>query len=174
MNKKYIGKVISLQFADWKSPIFGVVLTYNDQFTLMRRLEGFRIDGYYIIPHKKGLTFNYGEKEKQTQTIIKLKGYDLSGHPEIALTDIESIFFQVSKDYGALSFYRKWENELYVGRFLSSDAKTIFYDFITSDGIWDGETPVKKKEVRVIEFDTDYVNSLVLYSKHKKQKRTAS
>lgn len=176
MSKKYIGKVVSLQFADWKQPISGVVLYYNDQFTLMRNLDGFRLDGYIIISHRKGMTYNCGEWEKMANKILKLKGYtsDDIKIPEVELTDLESILIQLSKRCGAFGLHRKWENELYVGKFLSSDAKNIYYDFLIPNGRWDGETVVKKGEIRTVEFDTEYVNSLLLYSNSKKRKRTTS
>lgn len=52
----------------------------------------------------------------------------------------------------------------------SIDEKSLVIDDLTTKGKWDGQMTFKTKDIRVIEFDTDYINSLKLLTKKARTK----
>ncbi len=54
----------------------------------------------------------------------------------------------------------------------SIDAKELIMDDLNPKGEWDGHLKFKTDAIRIIEFDTDYANSLKLVSMAKKRKNS--
>jgi hypothetical protein len=71
----------------------------------------------------------------------------------------------LTKKFGLFTLYTKEDGICWLGKLKSIDNKSLVIDDITTKGKWDGQMTFKTKDIRVIEFDTDYINSLKLILK---------
>ncbi|MDQ3109360.1 MAG: hypothetical protein M3R17_05655 [Bacteroidota bacterium] len=171
-KKKHIGELISVKFKDRKNPAYGFVIDYNEEWTLLKyNTVDFLLDGYLIFRHKNIEGIRRNEEEKFIEKVIKLKGLAPSQKETIPLTDIGTILKFLTKKFGVFQFYTKSEKACYLGRVNTIDDKNLVLDFLNPKGKWDGKMEFRLNEIREIEFDTDYINSLKLISKTIKRKK---
>ena len=171
-NRKHIGQLVSVKFTDRKTPIYGYVVDYNDDWTLMKyNPVDYIIDGYIIFRHKNIEGFRRDTDEKWREKVIKLKGLQPTDEDIIPLTDLETILNYLTVNFGAFQVYTKSETASYLGRLKSIDNKELVMDDRNPKGKWDGQMKFRTGDIRVIEFDTDYINSLKLVSTTKATKK---
>lgn len=72
--KRYVGKFLTFQFQGRKDNISGIVLAYNEDYTLIRTCIDYQLDGYTIFKNEK-VEFIQGDFEKRAARILKLKKY---------------------------------------------------------------------------------------------------
>jgi hypothetical protein len=162
--KKVIGKLVSVKFTDRKEPLFGFVLDYTDDWTIMRKnVVDYVLDGYVIFAHKKIKGWRRSAEEKFKEQVILLKGYK----PEkgIPISNLQVILHALSRKHEVFQFSTKEESVCYLGRLISVDEKVLVIDYLDPKGKFTGERTFKVKDIRTIEFDTDYINSLKLVAK---------
>lgn len=168
--KKRIGQLIKLKFKDMK-PIDGIVLDYNDDWTLMQSNSvDYVTDGYFVVRNKNIKEFERGENEKWKEKIIKLKGQGKPGQVKMPLDNLEKILKYLTKKFEVFTLNTKEDGICWLGRFKSIDDKFLTIDYLSTKGKWDGQERFKVNDVRVIEFDTDYINSLKLILKKSRTK----
>lgn len=171
-KKKYIGQLISVKFTDRKIPIYGYVVDYNDNWTLMKyNPVDYIIDGYIIFRHKNIEGFRRYMDEKWREKVINLKGLQPTEKDIIPLTDLETILKYLTDNFGVFQVYTKSETACYLGRLISIDNEELVMDDLNPKGKWDGQIKFRTRDIRVIEFDTDYINSLKLVSTTKTTKK---
>lgn len=171
-KNKHIGQLISVKFTNRKTPVSGYVVNYNDDWTLMKyNPVDYMIDGYVIFRHKNIKGFHRDAAEKWKEKVINLKGLQPTDKDIIPFTDIETILKHLTDNFGAFLVYTKSERTCYLGRLQSFDVKTLILDKMNPKGKWTGQKKLKTSEIRVIEFDTDYINSLKLVSTAKEIKK---
>lgn len=170
-KKKHIGKLISIKYNDRPTPIFGFVIDYNDDWTLLKyNPVDYIVDGYIILRHKNIEGFQRNAREKFKEKVIMLKKQhfpDFSGFP---LTDLQTILSTLTKKYGVFQFDLKTENACYLGRLKSLTKGKLTIDYLNPKGLWTKQMQFRPNDIRTIEFDTDYINSLKLVSKKTKAK----
>ncbi|MCA0432446.1 MAG: hypothetical protein LCH46_04195 [Proteobacteria bacterium] len=169
-NKKHIGKLISIKFTDRKTPIYGIVIDCSDDWTLMKyNPVDYIVDGYVIIRHKSIEGFCISSEEKFRHKVIKLKGIEVTKKDSIPLNDLNTILKYLTEKFGVFQFQTKSETACYLGRLKSLDSKHLVIDCLDTNGKWDGQMKFRPNDIRVIEFDTDYINSLKLVSGNKRK-----
>src|SRR3954468_14005432 len=115
IKKKYIGKLVSIKYTDRPTPIFGFVIDYNDEWTLLKyNPVDYVIDGYIILRHKNIEGFRRGAKEKFREKVIMLKKQHLPDISDLPLTDLETILSSLTKKYGIFQFDLKTEKSCYL------------------------------------------------------------
>jgi hypothetical protein len=170
-NKKHIGQLVSVKFTDRKTPIYGYVVDYSDDWTLMKyNPVDYIIDGYIIFRHKNIEGFRRDTDEKWKEKVINLKGLKPTDKDIIPLTNLDTILKYLADNFGVFQVYTKSETTCYLGRLKTIDNKELVMDNLNPRGKWDGQIKFKTSDIRVIEFDTDYTNSLKLVSTTKKSK----
>lgn len=170
-KKKYVGQLISIKYSDRPTPIFGFVVDYNDEWTLLKyNPTDYIIDGYIILRHKNIEGFRRDKEEKFREKVITLKGQHNSNIQDIDLSNLETILSNLTKLYGVFQFDLKSEKRCYLGRLKLLTQKLLTIDFLDTTGRWTNEMTFRPTDIRTIEFDTDYINSLKLISRPKKQK----
>ena len=163
--KKYLNKLVSINFKD-KKPVAGIILDFNDEWILMKyNVVDYIIDGYTIVKNKNIKKIEYGEREKWTEKILILKKYKTASKAKISLTNLEIILNSLTKNYGVFTLYTKEEGVCWLGRLNSFNDKKFTIDDLTPRGKWEGQLSFRESEIRTIEFDTDYINSLKLVTK---------
>lgn len=165
MKKKHIGQLISVKFTDRKTPIHGYVVDHNDEWTLMKyNPVDYIINGYIIFRHKNIEGFRRDTDEKWREKIMNLKGLQPTDKDIIPLADLETILKYLTDNFGIFQVYTKPETKCYLGRLKSIDKKELVIGNLNPKGKWEGKTKFRPADIRVIEFDTDYINSLKLVS----------
>jgi hypothetical protein len=156
--KKYIGRLVKIKFRDM-GPLVGHVLDYSDDWILMRNCPvDYLVDGYYVVRNKNIKEVVRGEDEKWREKVIGQK--KLRGVPKIALTDINAILKTLTKKYGVFSVHTKEDDVCWLGRLNRMEDKLVIIDDLTPKAKWDGQFKFMEREIRVVEFDSDYINSL--------------
>jgi hypothetical protein len=170
-SKKYIGQIVSVKFSDRKVPICGLVVDYNDNWTLMKyNPVDYVIDGYIIFRNKNIEGFRRDSQEKFIERIIKLKGITVVTEDIIPISDLYTILTNLTEKFGLFQLYTKSETACYLGKLKTINTKQLIIDYINTDGKWTGQMKFRPGDIRVIEFDTDYINSLKLVSADRKFK----
>lgn len=171
-KKKHIGQLVSVTFTDRKTPISGYVVDYNDDWTLMKyNPVDYIIDGYVIVRHKNIKGYRREADEKWREKVINLKGLQPTEKDMITLLDLETILNYLSDNFGVFQVYTKSETACYLGRIHFIDNKELIMDNLDPKGKWVGQMKFKVGDIRTIEFDTDYINSLKLVSTSIKTKK---
>lgn len=170
-KKKYINELVSIKYTDRKDPFYGFVIDFNAEWTLLKyNSVDYVTDGYVILKHKNIQGVRRDAEEKFREKVIRLKGLAPTDKEMVPITDIESILKFLTKKFGVFQFYTKSETACYLGRLISIDSKQLIIDFLDPKGKWTGKMKFRPGDIRVIEFDTDYINSLKLVSKQRKKK----
>ena len=162
--KRYIGKLISIKYTDREIPFYGFIIDYNEDWTLMKyNPTNYEMDGYVILRHKNIEGYRRSEEERFREKIICLKGLRLDEKVNIPLADLNSILSYLTKKYGIFAFFTKSEKSCYLGKLHSLSSKELVIDYINPKGKWTKQMTFRPGDIRTIEFDTDYVNSLKLF-----------
>jgi hypothetical protein len=170
--KKYINKLISVRFTDRKEAIFGYVIAYNDDWTLMKcNPVDYVIDGYIIFRHKNIEGFRREVEEKFREKVLNLKGLKPNKDDIFPITDLKTILEFLSAKFGVFQLYTKSEKACYLGHLRTIDTKQLIIDNLNSKGKWDGYISFRPGDVRIIEFNTDYINSLKLVAARNKSSK---
>jgi hypothetical protein len=170
-KKKYIGQLVSIKYSDRPTPIFGFVITYNDDWTLLKyNPVDYIVDGYIILKHKNIEGFRRDANEKFREKVIKLKKQHLPDFLDFLLTDLETILSSLTKKYGIFQFDLKTEKACYLGKLKSLTKSKLTIYYLNPKGLWTKQMQFRPNDIRTIEFDTDYINSLKLVSKKTKPK----
>jgi hypothetical protein len=168
--KHFRGQLIRLKFRDMK-PIDGIVIDYNDDWMLLKsNPNDYIIDGYAIVKNHGIKDIVLGDEEKWREKVIKLKKYKTL-KAKIPLRSLEDILKTLTKRFGVFTLYTKEDGICWLGRLKSIDHKSVVIDDMTPKGKWVGTMTFKTKDIRVIEFETDYINSLKLVSKKTRRKK---
>ena len=170
-KKKYIGQLVSIKYSDRPTSIFGFVIDYNDDWTLLKyNPVDYIVDGYIILRHKNIEGFRRDANEKFREKVIMLKKQPLPDLSEFPLTNLETILSSLTKKYGIFQFELKTEKACYLGKLKSLAKGKLTIDYLNPKGIWTKQMQFRPNDIRTIEFDTDYINSLKLVSKKTKSK----
>ncbi len=171
-SPKYLNKLISLKFSDRKDIITGLVVDYNDNWTLMKyNTVDYVVDGFIIVRHKNIEGFKRDSDEKFTEKVLLLKGLKPTDDEKMPLTDLKTILNYLTDNFGVFQFYTKSEKASYLGRLISLSTKELIIENLNPKGKWDGQMKFRPGDLRTIEFDNDYINSLKLVAESKGKKK---
>jgi len=165
-RKKYIGQLVSIKYNDRPTPIVGFVIDYNDDWTLLKyNPVDYIVDGYIILRNKNMEGFQRNASEKFREKVIMLKKQHLPEFSEFPLTDLQTILSSLTKQYGVFQFDLKTEKACYLGKLKSLTKERLTIDYLNPKELWTKQMQFRPNDIRTIEFDTDYINSLKLVSK---------
>lgn len=171
-QKSLIGKMISVHFTDRKTPVFGYLIDETAEWSLLKSNPvDYLTDGYVILRNKNRKEYSHGEEEKWKEKVMNLKGLQPSIRENIPITDLETILSHLTKKFGVFQLSTKSESTCYLGKLNSINAKELVIDALNPKGKWIGSMRFKHSQIRVIEYDTDYIRSLILLNKSYKRVR---
>ncbi len=162
MKNKLIGNFLTFEFKSDKSNISGIVLSYNDDWTLIKRCNDYLIDGYVIIRNNIYSHYLQGEYEHRAMKILTLKNYNYLDEPIIPISDLDSILEYISKKHILFSLDVKDDDAFDVLKFRNKIRGKYNLDELMPNGNFRDILYFSKTVFRVIGFDTDYLNSLKL------------
>ncbi|MCL9806886.1 hypothetical protein NAT51_15225 [Flavobacterium amniphilum] len=161
--EKYLRQLISIVFEDKKEVFTGFLIDWTEDWILLKNNPvDFIIDGYTILKNKNVQSIIQDEDHEFTERVIKLKGLKTSAEDVIPLRDLPSIINFISQRYEIFQIAKKSDKAVYPGKLLELNEKELIIDFLGTEGQFEGEMNFNLNKIRVIEFDTDYINSLKL------------
>lgn len=169
--EKYLRQLISIEFEDKKDIFSGFLIDWTEDWILLKNNPvDFIIDGYTILKNKNVKSIIQDKDHEFTEKVIKLKGLKTSAEEIIPLKDLTSIVYFLADKYEIFQIATKSDKAVYLGKFIELNEEELIIDFMGTEGEFEGEMSFKLNKIRVIEFDTDYINSLKLVVDHEKKK----
>ena len=173
--EKYIRQLITIHFEDKKEIFSGFLIDWTEDWILLKNNPvDFIIDGYTILKNKNVKAIIQDKDHEFTERVIKLKGLKTSAKEIIPLQDLSSIIHFLASKYTIFQIASKSDKAVYLGKLIELNEEELVIDFLGTEGQFDGEMSFKPKKIRVIEFDTDYINSLKLIVDEEKKKQMLS
>ncbi len=167
--EKYLRQLISIEFDDKKDIFSGFLIDWTEDWILLKNNPvDFIIDGYTILKNKHVKSIIQDKDHEFTERVIKLKGLKTSAEEIIPLKDLPSIINFLADKYEIFQIAKKSDKAVYLGKLIELNEEELLIDFLGTEGEFDGEMSFKLDKIRVIEFDTDYINSLKLVVEQKK------
>lgn len=170
MTKKYIGQLITLKFeyTDETAEYSGYLIDFNKDWVLLKYNKvDYLIDGFVVLNNKFITHFKRDDKEKFTQRVLDLKGETPKKNERIPLTDLGTVLNHLSDRFGIFSFNMRSNKTCWLGRVKKISGSDLTIDYLTPRATWAKMRPFKLGNIRTVEFDTDYINSLKLIAKKK-------
>jgi hypothetical protein len=169
--EKYLRQLISIEFEDKKEIFNGFLIDWTEDWILLKNNPvDFIIDGYTILKNKNVKAIIQDKDHEFTERVIKLKGLKTSAEEIIPLKDLFSIVHFLATKYEIFQVATKSDKAVYLGRLIELNEEELLIDFLGTEGEFEGEMSFKPNKIRVIEFDTDYINSLKLIVNEEKKK----
>lgn len=160
---KYLRQLITIEFDDKKDAFSGFLIDWTEDWILLKNNPvDFIIDGYTILKNKNIKAIIQDKDHEFTERVIKLKGLKTSAAEIIPLKDISSIIYFLASKYEIFQIATKSDKAVYLGKLIEINEEEVLIDFLGDEGKFDGEMSFNPNKIRVIEFDTDYINSLKL------------
>ena len=166
MTKKFTGKFFTFKFVGRKFDVSGVVLDYNDDWTLIRHCPDYSPDGFMIFKNEK-VDYYYGEQEKMAAKILKLKKYSYQNDPKITLSSLNEMLKSIDKKYRLIQLDTLKGDASDIVKYLGQVDSLYLFDQLTTTAKWRYKLRLPAKECRFISFDNGYLNSLKLVTKFK-------
>jgi len=161
--EKYLRQLITIEFEDKKDIFTGFLIDWTEDWILLKNNPvDFIIDGFTILKNKNVKSIIQDKDHEFTERVIKLKGLKTSAEEIIPLTSLESIIQFLANKYEIFQIAKKSDKAVYLGKLMECDDKELVMDFLGPEGEFEGVMSFKNSKIRVIEFDTDYINSLKL------------
>jgi len=161
--EKYLRQLISIEFEDKKEIFTGFLIDWTDDWILIKNNPfDFIIDGYTILRNKNLKSIIQDKDHEFTEKVIKLKGLKTSAEDIIPIQDLQSILQFLDKKYGIFQLAKRSDKAVYLGKLIECTEDELLIDFLGPEGEFEGEMEFDHEKIRVIEFDTDYINSLKL------------
>ncbi|MBP1225051.1 hypothetical protein JOD96_003639 [Flavobacterium sp. 1355] len=163
MMEQYLRQLIEIEFVDKKEIFTGFLIDYSDDWILLRNNPvDFILDGFVILRNKNILVVNRDQDLAFTEKIIRLKGLKTNSDDIIPIKDLATIISFLAEKYGIFQISKKSAKSAYLGKLIELNDEELIIDFLDTKGQFGGELSFNPEKIRVIEFDTDYINSLKL------------
>jgi hypothetical protein len=163
--KQYLNKLVTLEFSDLKVSYSGFLLDFSEDWILIKSNPvDYILDGFVLLRNKNLESLIYDETNEFTEKVIRSKKIKLTNDYIFPLSSLETILKFLNQKHGIFQLATKRTNAVYLGRLIEMTDSEIIIEFLNTKGEFDGEIDFKSQKIRVIEFDTDYINSLKAYS----------
>lgn len=164
--KSLKGKFVSFKYRDRKDIISGYLIDYNNDWTLIKyNPVDYLIDGYLILKTDKILKYKRDDYEKFREKVLKAKNLIPTDKDIFPIADLAESLQLISDRFGAFKIEKKDDTICFIGRFVKMTKENLVIQEMDAKAKWVETDKHKLKSIRTIEFDSDYVNSLILYSK---------
>ncbi|MFD1602782.1 hypothetical protein ACFSJW_21040 [Flavobacterium artemisiae] len=161
--EQYLRQLVEIEFQDKKEIFTGFLIDYSDDWILLRNNPvDFILDGFVILRNKNIEAVNRDHDLAFTEKVIRLKGLKINSEDIIPIKDLASIINYISEKYGIFQIAKKSSKSAYLGKLMELNEEELTINFIDIRGEFGGELSFNPEKIRVIEFDTDYINSLKL------------
>jgi hypothetical protein len=169
--EQYLRQLIAIEFSDKKEIFTGFLIDYSDDWILLKNNPAdYLIDGFVILKNKNIEAVHRDQDLAFTEKVIRLKGLKTNADDIIPIRDLASIVNYITSKYGIFQIAKKSAKSAYLGKLLTLTADELTIDFLDIKAQFGGELSFNPEKIRVIEFDTDYINSLKLVVEENQKK----
>ncbi|WP_026713342.1 hypothetical protein [Flavobacterium daejeonense] len=169
--ENYLRQLVSIEFLDKKEVYTGFLIDYSDDWILLKNNPvDFIIDGFVILKNKNIERIYRDHDHEFTEKVIRLKGLKTNAEDIIPIKNLNTIIHFLDKKYGVFQIAKKSATSAYLGKLIKLNDEELTIDFLDTKGQFGGELSFNPEKIRVIEFDTDYINSLKLVSQENQNK----
>ncbi len=172
MDKKYIGQFLSFkfQFKNDTVVISGYLINFSEDWTLLKQCAfDYLVDGYILLNNKHITEFKRDREERFKEKVLDLKGQRPKAKENFDIKDTATILKYLSDKYGIFMFSQRTNGTCWLGKVKKIKGTDLKIDYLNPKGIWSNSMPTYKLgNIRTIEFDTDYINSLKLIAKKRR------
>lgn len=169
MIDRFLYQLVSIQLVNEPVKyIKGIVLDFNADWILIKRnTNEFVTDGYALIRRDKVVAVDRNEEVKYVEEVLKAKFVDFTSFPIHIEENIFIILKNISVKYEALMLNTK--DTICLGSFFANDDNEYFaIDEFSVTGDWlDIINEFNIHDIYTIVFDTDYIQSLLLFANKK-------
>ena len=156
----------SFKIKGFKNRLQGIFLQEGNDWVLIKSLvSDYMLDGYQVLNKKYIISIKQTESDIFTEKVLQANGKILSQNLNIPLSNT-LLFDYFIKEKTVISVQTNKEDRVNIGYIDKLSDKSISLTPITPEGVWEYDKyyPFRKDFIRLIEFDTDYINSLVNYA----------
>jgi hypothetical protein len=162
ISPKNIGKHFSYDFKSFKEIINGIVLNQSEDWTLLiDNCVDYDCDGFSLIYNPAVDRYKRNKHNRWKEKIILLKTKHIKS-PKIKVTDTITLFKSLKRLNKVISISNKKDDIIWVGKIIELLDDRVIIKTLTSRAKWVGKQTVMFKDLTLIQFDTDYINSLLL------------
>lgn len=156
--KKHINELVNFSVIEKDEIITGLVIDYNDDYTIIAyNPVDYVIDGFMIFRNRIVEKYMVDENIIK-QKIINKKGINSELFFELTSSSILNYFFKNN-----LIFSIEISNGSYfIGKINSMDNDIICFLPLSNSAEWKEEVIINIADIDIIEFKTDYIESLCL------------
>ena len=163
INKQMIIKV---KINRYPNTISGVYLYENEEFVVMlNNPVDYVIDGIYFI--NKNYIKNIEIDQDIISNKILLHKASLYNTDNMNFSNFKKILQYLLNKQQLIEFYLDKQSYTLIGRIISIDNKVIKVNLVDAQSSFLKKEKISYNKIRVLAINTDYVDSLEWYSKHK-------
>jgi hypothetical protein len=159
-------QLVKVQIVGWKNPIKGIFISQGSEWILMQSNPvDYQIDGFLLIFKKYISNIGRGNKEIFCNNVILACDKIRTSKLDTDTNSTIELIRRIKNSYGIVSIQSESEVSIDVGIIEDVTDYKVFFNHINSNGIIMKSESVELSAVRLIEFDTDYLTSLLTYNR---------
>lgn len=169
MKKQFIGKVVSFrfQYVDCEEIFRGYVIDYNDDWTLLKhnRFDYF-MDGYVILKNAHIISWKRDHAERFAEKILTAKGAKPTAAEKIPIKNLTAMLTHLTDSKRVFQFSMRTSTTCWIGKVKKIKGADLKIRYLSPSAKWSDDMPeFKLGNIRSLQFDNDYINSLLLIAK---------
>jgi hypothetical protein len=162
-NKKNINSYIEFKIKNQTDTVKGFLLDYSEEWTLLyNNPVDYVIDGYLLIKNNQITNHLIHPSTDLKSTIFRKKQEMMNKPKKLKIENSTELFQNLFEKEIVLSISNFKKNFYLIGRIKSRTDTKLDFEQINPKAKWRGEKKINIDEISLIEFDTDYINSLLL------------
>ncbi len=158
-----------------KQILFGFLLDFNDDFTLIQKLDQdwYQLDGYCVFQNKSVRKFRVHDKEEYfLNEVIKVKKLKPKAVPNILLDNWATILQTVNDNFTLVGVESElfYKDSINIGKIAKMGKKSFSLKEISPNADWDDKPyKYKFKHLTLVKFGNDYNDTLWKVSENRKK-----
>lgn len=172
-----INKLYLLYLKNWNEPIWGILNSEGKEWIFIKKITNdYLHDGYALVRRKKIKKIIRDSDVLFKENVLIAKGYMNSIlSSNIPMDSLSSPLIWLCGDKKTVLLSPKDEAVCYMGNILRVSKSLFYLQAMTSVGVWEKELfRYIISDIVTIEYDTDYINSLLAYNRLSQQEVSVS
>lgn len=166
---RYLNQLVRIRLKGKTERYTGVIKIIDNEWLLLEyNPVDFLIDGFILINRRYILDIKRTENEIFVEEVIRTKASkQIEQRRTLNLSSDVALFKELSRRYNAIQIELEDETIVYIGKITKVSTKSFRMRRISPKAKWLDEESYKFKSVRVVQVESDYVLSLLIYMESK-------